>query len=93
MRQTEKALLSAAVAGILGALATGTSIAADKMEKKAAKADDVQCSGVNACKGKSSCATANSGCAGQNSCKGQGWVKVSKEACDQLGGKVEPKKN
>ena len=93
MKNTEKALLGAAVAGILSALTMGTSFAADKMEKKAAKADDVQCAGVNACKGKSSCASANSGCAGQNSCKGQGWVKVSKEACDQLGGKVDPKKS
>jgi uncharacterized membrane protein len=93
MKKTEKALISAAMAGILGALAAGSSMAADKMEKKAAHTDEVQCSGVNACKGKSSCAGANSSCASQNSCKGQGWVKVSKEACDQLGGKVEPKKS
>lgn len=46
-----------------------------------------QCSGVNACKGHSSCKTASSACKGQNSCKGTGWVASSKDACDQLGGK------
>lgn len=48
----------------------------------------VKCMGVNACKGHSSCKTASSSCKGQNSCKGQGFVEVSKEVCDQLGGKV-----
>ena len=48
----------------------------------------VKCMGVNACKGHSSCKTANSSCKGLNSCKGQGFVEVSKEACDQLGGKA-----
>lgn len=49
----------------------------------------VKCMGVNACKGHSSCQTANSSCKGLNDCKGQGWVKVSKQACEQLGGEVE----
>jgi hypothetical protein len=91
MTKTNKALLGAAVAGILGAI-SNAGFAADKPKNAMTKAEDVQCSGVNACKGKSACAAANSGCAGMNGCKGQGWVKVSKEACDQLGGKVtEPK--
>jgi len=47
----------------------------------------VHCMGVNACKGHSSCKTANSSCKGQNSCKGQGFVSVTKDVCDQLGGK------
>jgi hypothetical protein len=49
---------------------------------------NVQCHGVNACSGKSTCKTANSSCKGQNSCKGQGFVEVSKAACEQLGGKI-----
>ncbi|RME35309.1 MAG: hypothetical protein D6786_02325 [Gammaproteobacteria bacterium] len=48
----------------------------------------VHCYGVNACKGKTSCATANNACKGQNACKGKGFVAVSKEVCEQLGGKV-----
>jgi len=50
---------------------------------------DVHCMGVNACKGKSSCKTADSACKGHNSCKGKGFVAVSKEVCDQLGGTTE----
>lgn len=55
----------------------------------AAHEGDVKCAGVNACKGNSSCKTADSSCKGQNSCKGTGWVKMSKEACEAIGGKVE----
>jgi hypothetical protein len=89
MTKKNKALLGAAVAGILGAIASTGAMAAEKSDKMM-KAEDVQCAGVNACKGKSSCHSAKSGCAGSNGCKGQGWVKVSKEACDQLGGTVVP---
>ena len=52
-------------------------------------AETVHCAGVNACKGMSSCKTADSSCAGQNSCKGKGYVEMSKKACQQIGGKVE----
>ncbi|HEX2667180.1 MAG TPA: hypothetical protein VHP13_02300 [Gammaproteobacteria bacterium] len=46
------------------------------------------CYGVNACKGKSSCKTAESGCQGQNACKGKGMVDdVSDQTCAQLGGR------
>ena len=51
-------------------------------------AELVACHGVNACKGHSACATANSACAGQNACKGQGFVMMSDEACGQVGGKT-----
>jgi hypothetical protein len=49
---------------------------------------NVKCMNVNACKGHSSCQTASSACKGQNSCKGQGFVSVSAEACEQLGGEA-----
>ena len=48
--------------------------------------ENVKCMGVNACKGHSSCKTADSSCKGHNSCKGKGFVSVSEEACTQLGG-------
>ncbi len=91
MRKTNKALLAAAVAGLLNAMSTGFVSAADKANDAP---KDVECMGVNACKGKSSCHTATHSCGGANACKGKGWVKVSKEVCDQLGGTVqgEPKK-
>lgn len=47
----------------------------------------VKCVGVNACKGMSSCKTANSACKGQNSCKGTGFVAMGAEACKAVGGK------
>jgi len=82
MRKLDKVLLGAAVAGILGGVVAGP--------VAAAKSKDVECQGVNACKGKGSCGGAQHSCAGQNACKGQGWVKVSKDVCDQLGGTAQP---
>ncbi len=52
----------------------------------------VHCLGVNGCKGKSDCATADSACKGHNGCKGKGWVAMSAKDCKAKGGKVEAKK-
>ena len=54
----------------------------------ASAAEMVKCMGANACKGQSSCKTANSSCKGLNSCKGQGFVEVTKAECDKLGGEA-----
>ncbi len=48
----------------------------------------IKCSGVNACKGKSDCASATNACKGQNSCKGHGWINMSKSDCVTKGGTV-----
>ncbi len=76
------AALAVAAAGLFLS-ATATVVAADPQEAK------VQCAGVNACKGKSDCATATSACHGQNACKGQGWLKMTEKQCLGKGGKVE----
>jgi hypothetical protein len=56
---------------------------------KSAQSAEVQCSGINACKGQSACKTASSSCKGLNACKGQGWVPTaSAEDCTSQGGKV-----
>ena len=55
----------------------------------ASKEAKVQCYGVNACKGKTACATASNVCKGHNSCKGAGWLPMSKAECDAKGGKVK----
>jgi uncharacterized membrane protein len=47
---------------------------------------DVQCYGVNKCKGHNDCKTANNACKGHGSCKGHGFVKMSREACEAIGG-------
>jgi len=76
------------ISGLALATAAATLFAGAPAAVSAAEKGTVHCYGVNACKGKSSCATANSACKGQNSCKGKGYVIVTKEVCDQLGGKV-----
>lgn len=52
-------------------------------------ADKGHCVGANACKGQSSCATANSSCSGQNACKGQGFTVTTKAECAEAGGEWE----
>lgn len=82
MKTISGAALAVAAAGLFLS-GTATVVAADTKEAK------VQCAGVNACKGKSDCATATSACHGQNACKGQGWLKMTEKQCLEKGGKVE----
>lgn len=51
-----------------------------------AEAGEISCYGINACKGKTECATAFNACPGQNSCKGKGWLSVSERECAERGG-------
>jgi hypothetical protein len=81
-------LIATAAAGlILGGMVVAS---ADHHEKTGG--DMVHCSGVNECKGKGACGTAEHSCAGLNSCKGKGWVEMSAEECQKKGGKVVPEK-
>ena len=80
----KKMLLAASMAGLLAI--TGTLVGAS-----AVYAADIQCSGINACKGQGECGGKGNSCAGKNACKGQGWVKSDPaEACAEKGGKVLP---
>lgn len=82
--KTNRILLSAAIAGIVGAGAiSGTALA----KAKGAKAGgDVKCFNANACSGKGGCKTAKNACGGKNGCKGQGFVMMNQKACDAVGG-------
>jgi hypothetical protein len=74
-KTTSQIVISAAVAGIIGASAlTGISAHAEGKYK---------CQGANGCGGKGECATkGKNSCHGKNSCKGKGWVHTAnKEAC------------
>ena len=82
MRTSKGMLIASAAATLI--LAGGVTARAD--EKTGG--DKVECSGVNACKGQASCATAEHSCAGKNACKGQGWVELSAADCAKKGGKV-----
>ena len=48
-----------------------------------------KCFGVNACKGKSACKTAQSDCKGHNACKGKGWVSMTDSECAEKGGEFK----
>ena len=74
----KKMLLAASVAGLLAV--SGVALSAGNVF-----AEDVNCAGVNACKGLGDCGGKGSSCAGKNACKGTGWVKMSSEACQKVG--------
>jgi uncharacterized membrane protein len=75
------AMIAASVAGLFAAGVTG-------IPSAKAGGEDVNCSGINACKGQGSCHGAGNSCAGKNGCKGQGMTRTSKENCTAKGGKV-----
>jgi uncharacterized membrane protein len=75
-----------ALATLAAALFATAPLAADQPSNTTGK-----CFGVNSCKGKSSCKSSGHGCKSQNACKGQGFVMVTKDTCDQIGGRFEPK--
>ncbi len=77
----KKMLLAASVAGLLAV--SGVAMSAGNVF-----AADVNCVGVNACKGLGDCGGKGNSCAGKNACKGTGWVKTSAEACQKIGGTV-----
>lgn len=75
---------SIAIAALSLFVASSPSLADTGNEKSA----EIKCSGINACKGKGSCASAKNDCKGQNGCKGQGWVITSAKACKDQHGTV-----
>jgi hypothetical protein len=84
-RSTVKALSGAAMAVAAAGLFMSQTVA------PAAAADEakIHCAGVNACKGKSECASTKNSCKGSNSCKGQGWVALDEKTCRAKGGVVD----
>lgn len=76
-------LLTAAIAGIMGASMAASSVHAGdtKIEKgkgrhRASAKKNSCAAGQNACKGKGACKTADHACAGKNACKGMGGGKA-----------------
>jgi hypothetical protein len=72
--------IATAAALLFGAL-TATTASADEAKMK--------CTGVNSCKGQSSCKSAKNSCKGMNSCKGQGFVEMTKADCDAAKAKAK----
>lgn len=83
-------LVSAAVALLLAGCSStgGSGYAKPAVKMQKASMAKIECSGINSCKGTSSCQTADSACKGLNSCKGKGWVPETKANCLSKGGKV-----
>jgi hypothetical protein len=82
-----KSILVASAAATLFLSGAAVARAEDKMG-----GDQVQCAGINACKGQGGCAGAHNSCAGENGCKGQGITKTSAADCKTKGGTVVPEK-
>lgn len=83
---TSGKIIATAVASLLLAAAPQLANAGD------AKTTKVKCEGINECKGKSACNTANNACAGMNACKGKGWNEVTAKECKAKKGKVVAEK-
>jgi uncharacterized membrane protein len=91
MTKTNK-LMSAAIAGLLGATMASSALAMDKSTSKSV--DTEKCYGINACKGHGKCGGEGTSCAGTNSCKGKGWIDVIKGTCADInGGSLTPIKS
>lgn len=78
------------LAGVIAAAAALAFVTAPVTSTLAQASSKVACHGVNSCKGKGACKTADNSCKGQNSCKGKGVKMMKNEArCKKAGGTVE----
>ena len=80
-RAVNGAALSVAAAGAFYAMYKSVEVYSPKAE-----VGDIQCYGVNSCKGTTACSTANNACTGMNSCKGKGWINLPASECKKRGG-------
>jgi hypothetical protein len=81
MNFKQKVLLGAALTGMISGTAT-----ANQSGDMGPKGGNVECYGVNSCKGKGECGGKDHGCAGMNECKGKGWISLSPQECEEKGG-------
>jgi uncharacterized membrane protein len=77
-QRTRRALLASAAAGFVLAATMGA--------PSVAHAEEVECHGINKCKGTGECGGKGHSCAGHNECAGQGWIKLEKEKCLKIKG-------
>ncbi len=87
--KTQRAMVAAAVAGLLAAVGAG--VASAEHEAGAAAGGKISCYGINKCKGAGSCGGKGHTCAGMNACKGQGYLSLEKDTCLKIqGGRLTP---
>jgi hypothetical protein len=82
MKTSKGTLVAAAVAGLFAASAPIAALAGAGGDGK------VHCAGVNDCKGKGGCKSADNACKGKNGCAGKGWMEMSEKDCMAKKGKV-----
>jgi hypothetical protein len=88
-KATKGSIVACALAGVFAtACSKSDGSKSGSAEKPATMEAKVKCQGVNACAGHGACKSAANDCAGKNGCKGKGFVEMTKEECDQKGGKV-----
>ncbi len=74
------------------AIATAAALLFSTLGATTAQAEGakIKCTGVNSCKGQSSCKSAKNSCKAMNSCKGQGFLEMTKAQCDAAKAKAKP---
>jgi uncharacterized membrane protein len=72
-------VLASAAAGLL---VVGSTLAVPGV----AHAEDVECYGINKCKGTGECGGKGHSCAGKNECASKGYLKLDKEKCLKIKG-------
>lgn len=80
----KKMLLAASVAGLMAAALAPAAQA--EMDMSHVHPDDVNCYGVNKCKGTGDCGGKGASCAGSNACKGQGFIALPEDTCLKIQG-------
>lgn len=82
------AAVALAVAGLMGCSAVTAESSSKTAASNSNTAEMAHCYGVNKCNGHNDCKTAENACKGQASCKGHGFVALSAQTCDDVGGTV-----
>jgi uncharacterized membrane protein len=80
--------ISKKASGLALAIAAASMMGTATVNAAPSETANVHCYGVNICKGHNDCKTAENACKGQAKCKGHGFVAMSAEACDHIGGTV-----
>ena len=88
--QVKGALIAASVAGLFACSAAP----AEAKKTEPNPNEELQCGGINECKGKSDCHAIDGShtCGTLNACKGKGWLSVTAKECQEKNGQVIAKK-
>ena len=81
----QRAVVAAAVAGLLTAVGAVAASATDEAGAGAA-GGKAPCYGINKCKGTGACGGKDHSCAGMNACQGQGYLQLEKDTCLKIQG-------